>query len=82
MTVRATDAARRIDVAIGVEVQAERAAIARRSRTIEAGTDTAETAIAVDATTRSRIPDGGCATEFTREGHAFIGAVVWIATKV
>ena len=60
-TVRATAAVRRIDVAIVVEVQAERVVTARRSRPIEAvAADIAETAIVAVAKTRSRVPDGAC----------------------
>jgi hypothetical protein len=84
LTVRASAAVvRRTDEAIAAEDQVVRVENGRRSRPIVALiADIVETAIAVVANTRSRIPDGGCATEFTREGHAFIGAVVWIATKV
>ena len=60
-TVSAKVVVRRIDAAIVVEVQAERAATVRRSRPIVAVVaDTAETAIVAAAITRSRIPYGGC----------------------
>lgn len=59
MTVRAIVVERRIDVAKVVEVQVVRVAIVRRSRPIVAAVaDIAETAIAVVATTRKRVPDG------------------------
>ena len=58
VTVRAIVAARRMDVAIAVEEQAEREAANRRSRPIEfVAADNAETAIVAVAITRSRIPD-------------------------
>ena len=59
VTVRAIDADRRIDVAIVVEAQAVRSAIARRSRPIVAvAANNVETAVVAVAITRSRIPDG------------------------
>ena len=77
MTVRAIVAARRIDVAIVVEAQAVRLVAVRRCRpTVAADTDTAEASIAVAATPRSRIPDGGSTAELAGEVHAFIGTVV------
>ena len=76
-TVRAIAVARRIDVAIVLEVQAVGVFIVRRSRPIEAGVaDIVETAIVAVATTRSRIPDGGGTAELAGEVHAFIGTVV------
>ena len=61
MTARAIVVVRRRDVAIVAEVQAVRVVIARRSRPIAAAVaDIVETATAVAAITRSRIPDGGC----------------------
>ena len=58
-TVRATAGDRRIDAAIVVEAQIARAVIVRRSRPRGAAVaDIAETAIAVVAITRSRVPDG------------------------
>ena len=77
---RANVVARRTDVTSVFEVfegQAVRVVIVRRSRPIRAElADIVETAKAAFAKTRRRIPDGGCATEFTREVHAFVGAVV------
>lgn len=59
MTVRAIVVVRRTDAVKDAEVQAVRVAIARRSRPIVAVVaDIVETAVAVAATTRSRIPDG------------------------
>ena len=61
MTVRATDADRRKDVAIVVEGQVVRvvsAVAVRRCRPIEAvASDIVQTAIVAAAITRSRIPD-------------------------
>ena len=76
LTVRATAAFRRIDVAIVVEAQVVRAAIARRSRPIVAVVaDTVETEVDA-AITRSRIPDGRCAAELAGEIPAIVGSVV------
>ena len=76
-TVRAIEAVRRIDVAKMVEVQEARVVIVRRSRPIAAVVaDIAQTAIAVVAKPRSRIPDGLIQTELAGEVHAFIGAIV------
>ena len=61
MTVRAIVAVRRPDAATVVEVQAVREDTDSRSRPIEAViADTVETDTVVEATTRSRVPDGGC----------------------
>ena len=61
LTERAIGVARRMDVATVDEAQAVRVDNVRRSRPIVAEVaDIAETAIDVAATTRSRVPDGGC----------------------
>ena len=73
---RAIAAARRTEVAIVADVHVVRAAAARRCRPILAEADIVETATAVAASTRSRIPDGECGTEIAGEVHAFVGAVV------
>lgn len=58
MTVRATAAVRRTDVAIFVEDQEVRVEAARRSRPIAAVVaDIVENATVAEAITRSRIPD-------------------------
>jgi hypothetical protein len=77
-TVRATVVGeRRTDVVMVVEVQAVRAVAARRCRPIVAvATDIVETAIAVVAITRSRVPYSRCRTKLAGEVHAFIGAIV------
>ena len=66
-------------MATAAEVQVVRAVAAVavwRRRPIVAAADIAETAIAVVAITRSRIPDGLICAELTREVYTFIGAVV------
>ena len=79
MTARAKVVERRIDEAIGVEVMAVRVVAVRRGRPIVAEvTDIVETAIVVEAITRSRVPDGLVRTELAREVHAFVGVVVGI----
>ena len=76
-TVRAIVVVGRKDAATAAEVQVVRAAIVRRSRPIDAVVaDIDETAIAVAAITRSRVPDGRCRTELAGEVHAFVGAIV------
>ena len=76
-TVRAIVVVGRKDVATAAEVQVVCAAIVRRSRPIDAVVaDIDETAIAVAAITRSRVPDGRCRTELAGEVHAFVGAIV------
>ena len=57
LTVRSKVVARRIDVAIEVELQVARAVTDRRSRPIVAvAADIVQTAVDVVATTRSRVP--------------------------
>ena len=76
---RAKGAARRQDVARAADVQDEvvRFAIIRRSRPIVAvAADTAQTAVAVVAITRSRIPDGLVRAKLVGEVHTFVVAVV------
>ena len=83
MTVRAIEAALRIDAATVVEVQEVRVVTVRRSRPIAADvTNMVETAIVVVAITRSRIPDGGCRTELAGEVHTFIGTIIWIIGEI
>lgn len=79
MTARAKVDVRRIDAATAVEVQEVGVVTVRRSRPIVAAdADKVENAIAVAATTRSRVPDGGCRTELTGEVHAFVGTIVGV----
>ena len=74
MAERAIAVARRTDAAIVVEVQVVRVVTERRSRpTAAVVADIVETAIAVAAITRSRVPDGGSTAELAGEVHAFIG---------
>ena len=76
-TARAIVAVGRSEVAIVAEVQAARAAAARRSRpTVAVDADKVETAIVVVAITRSRIPDGLVRAKLAGEVHTFVGAVV------
>ena len=76
---RAIVAVRQPDAAIFVEVQVVRFVTVRRSRPTEAvEADIEETAIAVVARTRSRIPYRRCTTELAGEVHASIGAVVGV----
>ena len=83
LTVRAKVADRRTDEAIAVEVQEERVVEARRCRPIvAAATDIVETATAVVAITRSRIPNYGGIAELAGEVHAFVSAIVWIVSNV
>ena len=68
---------RRMDAAIVAEAQDAGVVTVRRSRPIVAVVaDTDETATAVAATTRSRIPDGRSTAELAGEVHAFVGTVV------
>ena len=74
-----SEAGRRIDAAIGFEVQTVRevTVIFRRSRPIAAAVaDIAQTASSVVAITRSRVPDGLVGTKLAGEVHAFVGAVI------
>ena len=77
MTARAIVVVRRIDVAIVAEAQVVRAEAVRRCRPIVAVVaDIEETAMVVEAITRSRIPDGRSRSELAGEVHTFISAVV------
>ena len=59
-----------------------REVIERRSRPkVAVAADIEETAIEVVAITRSRIPDGGCASKLTGEVHTFVGVVVSVAKR-
>ena len=71
LTERAIVGVRRIDEATVAEAQA-----VRRSRPIAAVVVEVENAIAVVATSRSRIPDSMIWAKLAGEVHAFIGAVV------
>ena len=83
MAERATVVVPRTDAARVAEVQGVRAVTVRRSRPIGAAVaDIEQTATTAGVITRSRIPDGRGRTELAGEVHAFVGAVVWIATKV
>lgn len=64
-------AARRMDVAIVVEVQVVRDVAVRRCRPIVAAvSNIAQTSIVAAAKTRSRIPDGLICAELAGEVHA------------
>lgn len=80
MAGRVRVAARRIDVAIVVEVQVVRAVAivaARRGRpTVTVFTDTVQTSVKLAAITRSWVPDGKSRTELAGEIHACDGTVV------
>lgn len=81
-TVRAIVEAHRIDSAIEVEAQVVREVAARRCGPMAAVVaDIVETASAVVAITRTRVPYSRCRTKLAGEVHAFVCIVVWIATK-
>ena len=80
--VRAIAAVGRIDVATVAQAQAARVVIDRRSRPIVAvASDIVQTAVAVEATTRSRIPNCRGRTKLAGKIHTSLGTIVGMVKR-